>query len=555
MDNFENNGNLPKENDKEQFPQSNLPPVTEAETAEQSVQQEQQQDAQEQDVQQSKQAPQEDQVQQNVQNVPQNDFGATPNYVPPQEQQQMGQFQQGQPRQEQPQGQPQSWQPQQWQPQQYPQQGTAMPPPQYAQQGQQGTPPKKRRFSTGCLCVVIAAVILMFMAIVVISAAISVRDRSKKDDSDQGFTPAIIRELPSSDNAEHVTINIQTVHKPVLEEEMYRDKETGLLTTVGVAKTILPSQVKINAFGEVPYLPASSGSGIILTEDGYILTNAHVIDDATRLSVELYDGSEEKASIIGFDKKSDLAVIKIDRKDLTPAEIGTSADLVIGEEVALAGAGGGFANTVTYGYVTGLDREIDTDYISSSTIRCIQTDVALNPGNSGGALVNMYGQVVGVAVALMNHEKYENIGFSIAIDDAVPIAEELMAKGYVSTRARVGVTFVSVGDDFAKTYKVEAGLCIMEIDPTCDIANAGLEPYDIITHIDGMRVYGTEEILKALADKIPGDEITLTIFRKEITGDPTTFDVSIKLAPDTSSMSGYSVSKNADDDASSDVIK
>lgn len=395
----------------------------------------------------------------------------------------------------------------------------------------------------------------MFMFIVVISAAISVRDGSKGNDKDSDYSPAIIREIPSTNGAEHVTVNIPTVRKPVLEEEMYRDKDTGLLTSVGVAKTILPSQVKINAFGEVPYVPASSGSGIILTTDGYILTNAHVIDDANRLAVELYDGSEEKATVIGMDKKSDLAVIKINRDDLTPAEIGTSSDLVIGEEVALAGAGGGFANTVTYGYVTGLDREIDTDYINSSTIRCIQTDVALNPGNSGGALVNMYGQVVGVAVALMNHEKYENIGFSIAIDDAVPIAEELMAKGYVSTRARVGVTFVSVGDDFAQSYKVEAGLCVMEIDPTCDVANAGLEPYDIITHIDSVRVYGTAEILEVLAGKIPGDKVTLTIFRKDITGDPIKFDVSIELAPDTSSMSGYSVKKSTDEDTSYDVIK
>ncbi|MCM1380529.1 MAG: trypsin-like peptidase domain-containing protein, partial [Muribaculaceae bacterium] len=470
MDNFENNSQ-PNENntDGTQFPQNSLPPVTDKETAEQQVQ-------------------------------PQ------PREIPPREVQ--------------PNGTPM--------PQYQPQYAMPNTPPQETQEQQavreQQVPPKQRRLSTGCLCVVIAAVILMFMVIVVLAAAISLRD-GKKSENELDFSNAIIREVTPDNTPERVTVNIPTARKPVLEEEMYRDRETGLLTTVGVAKTILPSQVKINAFGEVPYVPSSSGSGIILTEDGYILTNAHVIDEANSLAVELYDGSEEKAAVVGFDRKSDLAVIKIDRDGLSPAEIGTSADLVIGEEVALAGAGGGFANTVTYGYVTGLDREIDTDYISSSTIRCIQTDVALNPGNSGGALVNMYGQVVGVAVALMNHEKYENIGFSIAIDDAVPIAEELMSKGYVSARARVGVTFVSVGDDFASSYKVEAGLCIMEVDPDCDVANAGLEPYDIITHIDGVRVYGSEEVLKALADKVPGDRGTLTVFRKETTGDPVTFEV------------------------------
>lgn len=516
MDNFENN-NLPAENgapDSEPYPKNEFPPVTEAETAEEAR------------TEQEKQA---EQVQQTEQAQVQQTDGTPPQYAQQTPYAPQGQY--------------------------FPQQSQ-----QYAPQGQyrpqeQQVPPKKRRFSTGCLCVVIAAVILMFMVIVVISAAIAVRDGSNADNKTEDFSSAIINRIPPESGTEHVTVNIPTAHKPVLEEEMYRDKDTGLLTTVGVAKTILPSQVKINAFGEVPYMPASSGSGIILTADGYILTNAHVIDEAERLAVELYDGSEEKASVIGMDKKSDLAVIKINRDDLAPAAIGTSSDLVIGEEVALAGAGGGFANTVTYGYVTGLDREIDTDYISSSTIRCIQTDVALNPGNSGGALVNMYGQVVGVAVALMNHEKYENIGFSIAIDDAVPIAEELMAKGYVSARARVGVTFVSFGDDIARSYNVEAGLCVMEIDPTCDAAYSGLKPYDIITHIDGLRVYGSEEVREALAGKIPGDEVALTVFRKEITGEPATFDVNIRLAPDTSSMSGYSVNRIDEDDTSHDVIK
>lgn len=545
MDNFDNN-NFPAENnnaaEQEQFPKNGLPPVTEAETAEQMKSQ----PPQTEQASQTKQFPQTENTEQTAQNMQPD--GQLPQYG----QQANGQQAYGQ----QAYGQPQT----QYTLPQYSQQVQNMQQTQQNGQAQQTgqaqqVSPKKRRFSAGCICVVIAAVILMFMLIVVLSAAISVRGGSKGNDTGGDLSPAIIRDFPSESGAEHVTVNIPTAHKPVLEEEMYRDKESGLLTTVGVAKTILPSQVKINAFGEVPYVPASSGSGIILTTDGYILTNAHVIDDANRLAVELYDGSEEKASVVGMDKKSDLAVIKIKRDDLTPAEIGTSADLVIGEEVALAGAGGGFANTVTYGYVTGLDREIDTDYISSSTIRCIQTDVALNPGNSGGALVNMYGQVVGVAVALMNHEKYENIGFSIAIDDAVPIAEELMARGYVSTRARVGVTFVSVGEDLARTYRIEAGLCIMEVDPTCDVANAGLMPYDIITHIDGMRVYGTEEILEALAGKIPGDEVILTIFRKDITGDPVKFDVNIKLAPDTASMSGYSVSKSTDEDTSYDIIK
>lgn len=426
----------------------------------------------------------------------------------------------------------------------YPNGGAVPPQPQLWEQ------PKKKRFSGGCLWAFIIAVILMFMVIVLAAAAIALRDNANSgNDAEKPRDNAV------SDNTERVVVNIPTAEKPVLEEEFYQNKDTGLLTPVGVAKTILPSQVKINIFGDMPYTPVSSGSGFIVAEDGYIVTNAHVVDGAKQIAVKLYDGTEEKAKLVGLDKKSDLAVIKINRTGLTPAEIGKSSSLVIGEEVALAGAGGGFENTVTYGHITGLDRSIDTDYISSTEIHCIQSDAALNPGNSGGALVNMYGQVVGVAVALMNHEKYENIGFSIAIDDALPIAEELISKGYVSTRTRIGVTFVSVGDDFAKGYKVAAGLCVMSVDPSSGAIYAGLEPYDIITHINGVRVYGKEEIFEALAGKVPGDAVPLTVFRKEITGEAFVFETMVELAPDTSSMSGYNVENNDEDYFSRDIIK
>ncbi len=245
----------------------------------------------------------------------------------------------------------------------------------------------------------------------------------------------------------------------------------------------------------------------------------------------------------------------MNRKGLSPAQIGTSSTLEIGEEVALAGAGGGFENTVTYGHVTGLGREIDTDYISSSTITCIQSDAALNPGNSGGALVNMYGQVVGVAVALMNHETYENIGFCIAIDDAVPIAEDLIAKGYVSSRTRVGITYLSIGDAAANGYGIPAGLCVMDVDPRSGAVFAGLKPYDVITHIDGQRVLGAAEISEVLADKVPGDMITISVFRKEITGETNIFDAELELTADTSSVSGYNVIDENEDFFSRDIIK
>ncbi len=403
------------------------------------------------------------------------------------------------------------------------------------------TPPKQRYMSGGCFWGLISVIIVLIAIVVLLVVLIA--NMSAKKDSPSAESSGLL-----GYNSERVVIELPVAEKPVLEEEFYRNEETGLLTTVGVAKVILPSQVQIKAFDEVPYSPVSTGSGVILTADGYILTNAHVVDGGKRFSALFYDGTEAEAVVVGMDKKSDLAVVKVERTDLTPAQIGKSSDLVIGEEVAIAGAGGGFENTVTYGHVTGLGREINTDYISSSTILCIQSDAALNPGNSGGAMVNMYGQVVGIAVALMDHETYENIGFSIAIDDAVPIAEDLIAQGYVSSRVRVGITYSVIGDTAANSYKVKSGLCIAEISPDCDVANAGLLPYDIITEMDGVRVTSTEDVTEILAGKVPGDKLVLTVFRKPVADEGYEFTAEITLEADTASISGYTV-KTTDSDA------
>lgn len=393
---------------------------------------------------------------------------------------------------------------------------------------------KKRQLSWGCFWALVSTIAVLF-AIIVVLVVLIAKASAKLSSSDNFFNSVI-----NAPAAEHVVIELPTVEKPVLEEEFYANKETGLLTPVGVAKTILPSQVQIKAFNEVPYAPISTGSGIIVTADGYIATNAHVVDGATNYAVVFHDGTEAEAVIIGMDKKSDLAVIKVDKEGLTPAQFGTSSNLVIGEAVALAGAGAGFENTVTYGYVTGLGREINTDYIHSSAIMCIQSDAALNPGNSGGALVNMYGQVVGIAVAIMDHETYENIGFSIAVDDAVPIIEDLIAVGYVKTRTKVGISYVTVGDTLASSYGIESGLCVTEIDPACNVASSGIKLYDIITEMDGQKVFSAEEISKILSEKVPGDTLNLTVYRKPVAGDGYEFTVDIILEADTNSTSGYS---------------
>lgn len=423
-------------------------------------------------------------------------------------------------------------------PQYVPNQGTAYPFPEA---------PKKKRLSAGWLCGLII-LIVVFLAIIIILAAMIASQASGIKNVRDKMQENNFSEFNMENNIEErIVIKLPTSRKPVLEEELYQNKEIGLLTTVGVAKMVLPSQVKIEIFDEIPYTPIGSGSGVIISSDGYIVTNAHVVDGARSISVKFYDDTTEEAEVVGIDKKSDLAVVKVDRDDLPSAELGTSADLVIGEEIALAGAGGGFENTVTYGHVTGLNREINTNYMSSSSISCIQTDAALNFGNSGGALVNMYGQVVGIAVALMEHDTFENIGFSIAIDDAVPIIEELIANGYVSSRSMVGISYFSIGDSMASSYEVTAGLCVADINPESYVSEAGIILYDIITQIDDVRVFGGEEVAEALNGKVPGDTVRLTVFRRSVTGENRIFETDLELIPDTNSSTGSSDTVTAED--------
>ena len=198
--------------------------------------------------------------------------------------------------------------------------------------------------------------------------------------------------------------------------------------------------------------------------------------------------------------------------------------------MAVIGAAAGLENTITFGYISALDREIETNYSSSGKLNCIQTDAALNPGNSGGALVNMYGQVIGLSVGGMNHEYYDGIGFAININDVIPIAEELIENGYVAGRARVGIMYYPVTTEMAAEYDIPIGLCVADVDPACDVAYKGLQPFDVITEIDGMAVYNAETVEKAMGNKVAGETVTLTIYRKTVTEEESTFKVDIVLA-------------------------
>lgn len=239
----------------------------------------------------------------------------------------------------------------------------------------------------------------------------------------------------------------------------------GELTITQRAEKVMPSAVGIVAYIQSSQSifggEQSQGSGIILSEDGYIVTNQHVIDGATSVKVVLNDGSEYNASVVGEDEKTDLAVLKIEATGLTPAEFGNSDQMQIGEQVIAVGNPGGLelAGSVTVGYVSAVNRPITTS--NGGTIDCIQTDAAINPGNSGGALVNTYGQVIGINSQKIAATEYEGIGFAISINEAQPIINDLIQYGYVRGRVVMGITMQMIDQISAQMYGYQPGVGVV----------------------------------------------------------------------------------------------
>lgn len=397
----------------------------------------------------------------------------------------------------------------------------------------QGVPPKKKRLSAVSMAVIITLIAVMFVVIVILSFVVAKKASDLKKTKEESSFSSIQTQTASEKNTDkdtkRVQITLPTSPRPVLEAKYYADEATGLLTTEGVAQKVMQSQVLIGVYADTPYKMTSLGSGIILSTDGYILTNAHVVDEDAQFKALLNDGRQFEAKLVGIDKKQDIAVVKIDADDLVSAEIGNSDNVILGEQVAVIGAGGSLENSITFGYVSALGREIETDYSSSGTLNCIQTDAALNPGNSGGALVNMYGQVIGISVGGLDHVVYDGIGFAIEINDAVPVAEALIANGYVPGRAKLGIAFVAMDSATADSLGVVQGICVMSVDPTCDVATKGLLPYDIITEIDGQPVKDLDSVMAVIDEKIAGEEVTLKVYRKTVTDEISTFEIKAKL--------------------------
>ena len=293
------------------------------------------------------------------------------------------------------------------------------------------------------------------------------------------------------------------------------EKKGEALSLVEINKKVKNSVVGILISKQKEGETVFSGSGFIISQDGYIMTNHHVVEDVAQVKVVLSDGiTEYQAVIVGEDERSDLAILKVEATGLEPAELGDSDQLEVGETVVAIGNPYGMelAGSVTDGIVSALNRKIE---MNGTFMTLIQTNAAINPGNSGGPLVNAYGQVVGITSSKLVATDYEGIGFAIPMNHVVDMSEELITYGYIKTRAYIGIQGSDLTAAYAKYHKLPQGVYVSYVDPECDAAAKGLKEEDIIIGFNGKEITSMAE-LNSLKDSFhPGDTVTIKVWRQE----------------------------------------
>ncbi len=265
--------------------------------------------------------------------------------------------------------------------------------------------------------------------------------------------------------------------------------------------------------GGTPRVSQSLGSGFVWSADGIIVTNNHVVEGASRISVNFNDGTQLPATLLGVDPDSDLAVLRVDSKSLTAAPIGTSADLMIGETVVAVGNPFGLSGTVTTGVVSALGRSVPSAEAGRTFTDFIQTDASINPGNSGGPLLNIEGKVIGINVAI--YAQAQGIGFAIPVDRARKVIQDLLRYGQVHS-AWIGAVTATLTPEEARRLDVRAsrGAIVARVFPGSPAQAAGLRPGDIITAIDGKPVDSRESFSTYTATASPAQAVSLTILRE-----------------------------------------
>ena len=318
---------------------------------------------------------------------------------------------------------------------------------------------------------------------------------------------------------------VSTVMKGVRETSVLQIQQIDSSKTLSAAEVyaanvnstvgIVTSAVTTNFWGQRT-TSAAAGSGFLFTDDGYILTNYHVVQGADSVTVSTYDGTKYDAKIIGFDESNDVAVLKIDAEGLTPVVIGNSDQLNVGDSVvAIGNPLGELTFSLTSGTVSALDREVTMS--SGISMELIQTDCAINSGNSGGALFNMHGEVVGITNAKYSGSSgsgasIDNIAFAIPINDVYSIVTSIIEKGYIE-KPYIGVSVLDVSDETQK-YGLPKGASVQTVTDDGPAKAAGLQVNDIITKVDDTEITGSSDLVKTIGQCKPGQELTLTVYRQ-----------------------------------------
>ncbi len=361
---------------------------------------------------------------------------------------------------------------------------------------------------------------LVAMATISVMAYTLIKGGSSSNNQPTGGTPSAQQnEIASNGNGNGVIRdNIPTI--------IQLSTPKDALTIPQVVEKVSPSVVGISC---VTTQGMVTGTGIILSEDGYIITNAHVVEGGSDFKVVLDKSLASEthgAQLIGADTQTDLAVLKIEKTGLPAAEFGTSGEMVVGEAAIVIGNPLGFelAGSVTAGIVSALDRKLT---VEDREMNLIQTDASINSGNSGGPLINAYGQVVGITSVKINSTYGEGLGFAIPIDDAMPIIEDLLKYGYVKGRPQLGIMGENVTEIYSQYYNIPQGFIVRGVNENSAAEKAGIKVDDIVIGINGQLITTIEEFNSIKANYKAGEEITISVYRD---GEIIDFDVTLDEA-------------------------
>ena len=328
----------------------------------------------------------------------------------------------------------------------------------------------------------------------------------------------------SSRPATQVSINTVDGQTPMSDAEVYAANANSVVSinVTGTSGT--------NFFGQ-PVQTASAGSGFVLTKDGYIVTNYHVVKDADTVKVTMYNGDEYDAKYVGGDEDYDIAVIKVEATDLQPVTLGNSDNLNVGDHVLAVGNPlGELTFSMSGGMVSCVNRAINVD---GTPFNMIQTDASINPGNSGGPLFNQYGEVVGIVSAKYSSyssESVEGLGFAIPINDVIAMIQDIMTNGYVTNKPYLGITGGTMTSQMAAQYRydVTEGVFVYSVEEGSAAAQAGLKMGDVILKVDDTEIESMEDLTAVKKQYSAGDTVSLTIYRE---GQETTVELTWGSVP------------------------